>query len=95
MAAVLPLKNSSGQISQLQTGDIIPIANLATGTPDGTKFIRDDGTLQVPGGGGGGGTAATVAQMNTGTDNTTMGTPLALQTSKYSTVGIFTNLNFQ
>ena len=24
---------------------VIPIANLATGTPDGTKFIRDDGTL--------------------------------------------------
>jgi hypothetical protein len=27
---------------------IIPIANLASGTPDGTKFIRDDGSLQVP-----------------------------------------------
>lgn len=26
---------------------IIPIANLASGTPDGTKFIRDDGTLAV------------------------------------------------
>jgi len=24
---------------------VIPISNLATGTPDGTKFIRDDGTL--------------------------------------------------
>lgn len=31
---------------------VIPIANLATGTPTGSKFIRDDGTLQViPGGG--------------------------------------------
>jgi microcystin-dependent protein len=28
---------------------VIPIANLATGTPDGTQFIRDDGTLVVPG----------------------------------------------
>lgn len=27
---------------------IIPIANLASGTPDGTKFIRDDGSLQTP-----------------------------------------------
>lgn len=27
---------------------VIPIANLATGTPDGTKFIRDDGTLAAP-----------------------------------------------
>lgn len=31
---------------------VIPIANLATGTPSGSKFIRDDGTLQsIPGGG--------------------------------------------
>lgn len=26
----------------------MPIANLASGTADGTKFVRDDGTLQVP-----------------------------------------------
>jgi len=31
---------------------IIPIANLASGTPDGTKYIRDDGTLVTPSGGG-------------------------------------------
>ncbi len=31
---------------------VIPIANLATGTPTGAKFIRDDNTLQlIPGGG--------------------------------------------
>lgn len=35
------------------TTDIIPIPQLATGTPSGTKFIRDDGTLAVPAGGGG------------------------------------------
>ena len=35
---------------------VIPIANLATGTPDGTKFVRDDGTLAVPPGSGGAGT---------------------------------------
>lgn len=40
--------------SNLASG-IVAIARLATGTPDGTKFIRDDGTLQVPAGGGGGG----------------------------------------
>lgn len=26
---------------------VMPIANLASGTPDGTKFIRDDGALAV------------------------------------------------
>ena len=31
---------------------IVPIANLATGTPDGSKFLRDDGVLAaIPGGG--------------------------------------------
>ena len=32
---------------------VVPIANLASGTPDGTKFVKDDGTLAVPPGGGG------------------------------------------
>ena len=31
---------------------VIPIANLATGTATGSKFIRDDGTLQPISGGG-------------------------------------------
>ncbi len=31
---------------------ILPIANLASGTPTGVKFIRDDGTLQIPAGTG-------------------------------------------
>lgn len=30
---------------------VIPIANLASGTPTGSKFIRDDGTLAAAGGG--------------------------------------------
>lgn len=31
---------------------VIPIGNLATGTPNGTKFVADDGTLKsIPGGG--------------------------------------------
>lgn len=32
--------------------NLIPISDIATGTPDGTKFIRDDGTLATPSGGG-------------------------------------------
>ena len=39
--------------SKITTGQF-PMARLASGTPDGTKFIRDDGTLQTPQGGGGG-----------------------------------------
>jgi hypothetical protein len=31
---------------------VLPVANFATGTPTGSKFVRDDGTLQaIPGGG--------------------------------------------
>lgn len=36
------------------TSGVIPISQLATGTPDGTKFIRDDGTLVTPPTGSGG-----------------------------------------
>ncbi len=35
-----------------QVVGVIPIANLATGTPNGSKFIRDDGTLATPAGSG-------------------------------------------
>ena len=35
------------------TSGVIAMARLATGTPDGSKFIRDDGTLQTPPGGSG------------------------------------------
>jgi hypothetical protein len=31
---------------------LVPIAQLASGTPDGTKFVRDDGVLATPSGGG-------------------------------------------
>jgi len=35
------------------TTGVFPIGRLATGTPDGTKFVADDGTLKTPAGGGG------------------------------------------
>lgn len=56
------------------TAGIVPIAQLATGTPTGSKFIRDDGTLQVPAGGSGAAIAAKVtraAAQTFGTSGTT------------------------
>lgn len=32
---------------------VLPVANYATGTPSGAKFVRDDGVLAVPAGSGG------------------------------------------
>lgn len=49
--SALVLTNATGLPASRLTG-VVPIANLATGTPDGTKFIRDDGVLAVPSGGG-------------------------------------------
>jgi hypothetical protein len=38
----------TGLASTPSGAGIIPIANLASGTPDGTKYVRDDGTLVTP-----------------------------------------------
>lgn len=48
MADRRPLVNVAGQLQEMPSGDKVPIAALATGTPDGTKFVRDDGSLAVP-----------------------------------------------
>jgi hypothetical protein len=50
-AALVDTGTTSGTIPLLSTGGVLPIARLATGTPDGTKFVKDDGTLAVPAGG--------------------------------------------
>lgn len=46
-----PIVQVSGQYAEMPSGDKISISSIATGTPDGTKFVRDDGTLAVPSGG--------------------------------------------
>ncbi len=51
MANRRPLVQVSGRPAEIPSGDLIPIAALATGTPDGSKYVRDDGTLAVPPGG--------------------------------------------
>jgi hypothetical protein len=52
-AATVNTGTSSGDLPLLSTGGRLPIARIASGTPDGTKFVRDDGTLVTPSGGGG------------------------------------------
>lgn len=57
-----PSNNSSPLLSST-TG----VLSYPTGTPDGTKFLRDDGTWQVPSGSGGGaGGSDTQVQRNNG-----------------------------
>lgn len=54
-------KGQANGYAALDANSRVPIAQLASGTPNGTKFIRDDGTLQTPSGGGGGSTSPKLA----------------------------------
>lgn len=56
-ASRVPLRKATGQIIAGTTAELAALF----GTPDGTKFLKDDGTLAVPAGGGGSGTAFTTA----------------------------------
>lgn len=47
-------KGAVNGYASLGAGGLVPVAQLGSGTPDGTKFLRDDGTFAVPAGGGGG-----------------------------------------
>lgn len=50
-------KGAANGYASLGAGGRVPVAQLASGTPDGTKFLRDDGAFAVPAGGGGAATA--------------------------------------
>ncbi len=52
-AAVVNAGTASGEVPVLGAGGVLPMARLATGTPDGSKFVRDDGALAVPASGSG------------------------------------------
>jgi len=79
-----------GQLAVLNASGRFDIARLASGTPDGTKFVRDDGTLAIPAGGGSVSAAsetvagiaelATQAEASAGTDDARIVTPLKMVT---------------
>lgn len=46
-------KGAASGYCGLDAGQLVAVANLGTGAPDGTKFLRDDRTWQVPAGGSG------------------------------------------
>lgn len=47
-------KGVASGYASLDSGVLVPVAQLGTGTPDGTKYLRDDRTWVTPPGGGGG-----------------------------------------
>ena len=66
MATKKPIVDYGGKQSEILATDTIPISNLGTGTSDGTKFLRDDGTFVTPAGGGGGGGNSTTQTVDFG-----------------------------
>ena len=45
-------KGAASGYAGLDAGTLVPVAQLGTGTPDGTRYLKDDRTWSVPAGGG-------------------------------------------
>lgn len=78
-------KGAASGYTPLDSGLLVPVANIATGTPNGTKFLRDDRSWQtVPLPAAATESAAGIAEIatqgetDTGTDDARIVTPLKL-----------------
>lgn len=67
-AATKDTGTAEGNVPLLSTGGLLPIAQVASGTPNGKKFVRDDGTLVVPLSIPAGGTAGQLLEKASATD---------------------------
>jgi hypothetical protein len=73
-----------GGYAPLDSGLLVPVANLATGTPTGLKFLRDDRVWAVPAGGGG--SSLTIEEVD-GTPSVASATKLILPNGTVSVSG--------